>query len=170
MNTLLRNADVVKIACLAQLVNTIAPIMTESNGKAWVQTIYYPFLYASRYGRGTSLRVSVESPTYACAVGDDIPNVDCAATLSNDENEVVLFLINRDLENQQDCQITLSSPNFFSVMECVSLCDFGIDSVNTATHAPVFPKQNSDYSCSEHMITVTLPKFSWNMVRIQILK
>ena len=47
MNTLLRNADVVKIACLAQLVNTIAPIMTEPNGRAWVQTIYYPFLYAS---------------------------------------------------------------------------------------------------------------------------
>lgn len=170
MNTLLRNADVVKIACLAQLVNTIAPIMTESNGKAWVQTIYYPFLYASRYGRGTSLRVSVESPAYACAVGDDIPYVDCAATLSNDESEIVLFLINRDLENQQDCQITLSKPDLFSVMECVSLCDFSINSVNTATHAPVFPKQNSDYSCSEHMITVTLPKFSWNMVRIQILK
>lgn len=167
MNTLLRNADVVKIACLAQLVNTIAPIMTEPNGKTWVQTIYYPFLYASRYGRGTSLRISVESPTYACAVGDDIPYVDGAAVLSKSEDEIVLFLVNRNIENQQDCQIILLSPDSFSVLDYVSLCGFAADSVNTATHSPVFPKQNNDYSCSEHMITVTLPKFSWNMVRIK---
>ena len=170
MNALLRNADVVKIACLAQLVNTIAPIMTEPNGSAWVQTIYYPFLFASRYGRGSSLHISIDSPTYACAVGDEIPYVDCAATLSNDENEIVLFLVNRDIENQQDCQIILSSLDSFSVLECISLCDFAVESVNTATHSPVFPKQNYDYSCSEHMITVTLPKFSWNMVRIKNVK
>jgi len=141
--------------------------MTEPNGKAWVQTIYYPFLYASRYGRGTSLRISVESPTYACAIGDDIPYVDGAAVLSKSEDEIVLFLVNRNIENQQDCQIILPSPDSFSVLDYVSLCGFAADSVNTATHSPVFPKQNNDYSCSEHMITVTLPKFSWNMVRIK---
>ncbi len=167
INALLRNADVVKIACLAQLVNTIAPIMTEPSGKAWVQTIYYPFLYASRYGRGTSIRISIESPTYACAIDDAIPYVDGAAILSQDENEIVLFFVNRDMEHQRDCQIILSNPDSFSVSEYVSLCDFAVDSVNTATHSPVFPVRNNDFSCSGHIITVTLPKFSWNMVRIQ---
>ena len=56
MITLLKHADRVKIACLAQLVNVIAPIMTEPDGKAWRQTIYYPFLHASRYGRGVVLQ------------------------------------------------------------------------------------------------------------------
>ena len=52
--TLLRHADRVKMACLAQLVNVIAPIMTDKNGgPVWRQTIYWPFLLASRYGRGT---------------------------------------------------------------------------------------------------------------------
>src|SRR5690606_12174718 len=51
--TLLKHADRVKIACLAQLVNVIAPIMTENGGKAWKQSIYYPFLHASTYGIGT---------------------------------------------------------------------------------------------------------------------
>ena len=37
--TLLRHADRVKIACLAQLVNVIAPIMTADGGPAWRQTI-----------------------------------------------------------------------------------------------------------------------------------
>ncbi|MDR1466391.1 MAG: alpha-N-arabinofuranosidase, partial [Treponema sp.] len=49
--TLLKNADRVKIACLAQLVNVIAPIMTEIGGAAWRQTIFYPFALTSKYGR-----------------------------------------------------------------------------------------------------------------------
>ena len=40
--TFLRNADRVKIACMAQLVNVIAPIMTRPGGGAWAQTIYWP--------------------------------------------------------------------------------------------------------------------------------
>src|SRR5690606_20356289 len=64
--SLLKHADRVKIACLAQLVNVIAPIMTENGGKAWKQTIYYPFLHASTYGRGTVRNSVVSSPKYDC--------------------------------------------------------------------------------------------------------
>src|SRR5699024_975838 len=53
--TYLKHADRIKMASLAQLVNVIAPIMTDANGNAWKQTIYYPFLHASKYGRGTAL-------------------------------------------------------------------------------------------------------------------
>lgn len=48
--TLMKHSDRVKMACMAQLVNVIAPIMTEENGPAWCQTIYYPLLHASKYG------------------------------------------------------------------------------------------------------------------------
>ena len=59
--TLLRHADRVKIACLAQLVNVIAPIMTSDRG-AWRQTTYYPYYYTSVYGRGKVLQTLVDSP------------------------------------------------------------------------------------------------------------
>ena len=39
------------MVCFAQLVNVIAPIMTENGGKAWAQTIFYPFMHTSNYGR-----------------------------------------------------------------------------------------------------------------------
>ena len=61
--TLLRHADRVKIACLAQLVNVIAPIMTSDTG-AWRQTIFYPYFHASVYGRGTVLNTQVHTPVY----------------------------------------------------------------------------------------------------------
>ncbi|MPM82504.1 Intracellular exo-alpha-(1-_5)-L-arabinofuranosidase [bioreactor metagenome] len=168
LNTLLRNADVVRIACLAQLVNTIAPIMTEPNGRAWVQTIYYPFLFASRHGRGSSLCIQVESPTYSCAVGGAIPFVDGAATLSRDEREIVLFLVNRSAEQRQDCQISIARAAAVSIVECVSLSGFSAESVNTADSSPVMPQQNCNYVFDQGVLFVTLPQFSWNMIRISI--
>ncbi len=62
--TLLRHCDRVKIACLAQLVNVIAPIMTETGGRAWAQTIFHPFRDASRFGRGTALNCRIDCPSY----------------------------------------------------------------------------------------------------------
>ena len=69
--SLLNHADRVKAACLAQLVNVIAPIMTETGGPAWRQTIFWPFSQWSNFERGRVLRASVDSPTYQanCRVG-----------------------------------------------------------------------------------------------------
>ena len=68
--SLLNHADRVKAACLAQLVNVIAPIMTETGGPAWRQTIFYPFAQFSHFGRGRVLRAEVDSPTYAASYYD----------------------------------------------------------------------------------------------------
>jgi alpha-N-arabinofuranosidase len=73
LNTFIRRADVIRIACIAQLVNVIAPIMKEPGGDAWRQTIYYPYFFASQFGRGTSLRLAVDSPAYNASVADDVP-------------------------------------------------------------------------------------------------
>lgn len=54
--TLINNADRVKMGCLAQLVNVIAPIFTEIGGGMFRQTIYYPYQMAIRYAKGTALR------------------------------------------------------------------------------------------------------------------
>src|SRR5690606_898700 len=64
LNTLLKHSDRVRIACMAQLVNVIAPIMTETGGGIWKQTIFYPYYYTSVYGRGTALHSIVDSPKY----------------------------------------------------------------------------------------------------------
>ena len=78
INTFIRRADVVKLACIAQLVNVIAPIMTEPKGAAWRQTIYYPYYFASVFGRGTALNLAVNCPGYDADVADNVPYVDVA--------------------------------------------------------------------------------------------
>lgn len=167
LNTLIRNADVVKIACLAQLVNTIAPIMTEPGGRAWVQGVYYPFLYASRYGRGTALRVRAEGPAYACAVSDRTPYLDQAAVLSPDERELRLFLVNRGLEEPLPCRAEL--PAGASLVEWIALCGCAPGAVNTAQVAPIAPRAMAGATIKGGALSLTLPAFSWNMVRIGLV-
>src|SRR5436309_4707509 len=90
VNTLLRNSDRVKIACLAQLVNVIAPIMTNANG-LFRQTIYYPYSWALQYARGKALNVVVEAPTYEVEKMDPVSYIDAIATVA-DDGKTSLFI------------------------------------------------------------------------------
>jgi alpha-N-arabinofuranosidase len=104
VNTLLRNADRVRISCLAQLVNVIAPIMTNANGM-FRQTIYYPYAWALQYAKGESLNVMVQSPTYEPAHMDPVPYLDVAATLDKNNGQTSVFILNRDLAKARQVEI-----------------------------------------------------------------
>jgi Alpha-L-arabinofuranosidase C-terminal domain len=84
-----------RIRCLAQLVNVIAPIMTEAGGGAWRQASYHPFALTSRYGRGMVLQLPLQSPVYETGAFGDVPVLDAVAVAS-DEGGVTLFAVNRD--------------------------------------------------------------------------
>ncbi len=151
LNTLLRNADTVKIACMAQLVNVIAPIMTEPGGKAWVQGIYYPLLYASQYGRGVSLRPQVEVERYACAIAEQVPYLDCSATQDSDGN-VSMFLVNRSQDESIDVTAELA----------------GFAGLTSAVHLTLEGCQTKELPCeiTAQGVSFRLPPLSWNMVRV----
>ncbi len=96
LNSLIRNADRVKLACLAQLINVIAPIMTNSNG-VFRQTIFYPYSWALQFARGSVLNLLVESPAYEVSGMGQVPYLDVAGTVSPEDGKVSLFVLNRDL-------------------------------------------------------------------------
>ena len=104
INTLVRNADRVKLACLAQLVNVIAPIMTNADG-LFRQTIYYPYSWALQYARGTVLNLLVESAEYAVPGFEHVPYVDVAATLDESARTVTIFALNRDLAKSRTVEL-----------------------------------------------------------------
>lgn len=104
INTLVRKADRVKLACLAQLVNVIAPIMTNANGLIR-QTIYYPYSWALELARGAALELLVESPTYNVPGMGAVSYVDAAGTYQADTGKIALFLLNRDLQKPREVEI-----------------------------------------------------------------
>lgn len=105
LNTLMRHADRVKIACLAQLVNVIAPIMTNAKG-LFRQTIFYPYSWALEYGRGSVLDLLIESPsTYDVAGMGSVPHLDAVGISNPEDGKIVLFLLNRDLSKPREIEV-----------------------------------------------------------------
>ena len=105
LNSLLRHADTVKIACLAQIVNVIAPILTRPDGML-IQSIYYPLQLFSQHARGVSLRPIVDGPTYAAGARGEVPALDVSASHDPARNETAVFIVNRSL--QEDVDVTVS--------------------------------------------------------------
>jgi alpha-L-arabinofuranosidase len=104
INSLIRNADRVKIACLAQLINVIAPIMTNSNG-LFRQTIYYPYSWALQLARGSVLNLQVDSPGYEVSGMGQVPYLDVAGTVSSEDGRMSLFVLNRDLSKAHAIEV-----------------------------------------------------------------
>lgn len=132
MITLLRHADRVKIACLAQLVNVIAPIMTSDTG-AWKQTTYYPFELISNYGRGTVLNTVVKSPVYESKHGD-APYLDSVCVMNEEEGTLTLFAVNKDLEESMEITCDLRQFKDYEVKEHIVLTHSDLQAVNTEEH------------------------------------
>ena len=103
VNTLLRNADRVKVACLAQLVNVIAPIMTDANGLIQ-QTTYYPYSWGLQFGKGSVLNLLVESSTYDVPGIDRVAHLDVAGTC-DPSGKIALFILNRDLAKAHEVEV-----------------------------------------------------------------
>jgi alpha-N-arabinofuranosidase len=104
LNTLMRHADRVRIACLAQLINVIAPITTNSDG-FFRQTIYYPYAWALQCARGDALDLASECEAYNIENVGPVPYIDVAGTLDAEGNRISLFILNRDLERARDVEV-----------------------------------------------------------------
>lgn len=166
--TFLRHADRVKMACLAQLVNVIAPIMTDTGGGCCRQTIFYPYLHASLYGRGVSLNPVVSSPRYDNKEYTDVPYLDSAATWNEENGELTIFAVNRSLDSQLELDCSLKGFDGYRVMEHIVLGGDDLKAVNTVakpeTVRPVAAAAPKVDGCK---LAVALPKASWNVLRLK---
>lgn len=161
LSTLQNNCDRVKMACLAQLVNVIAPIMTENGGKAWAQTIFYPFMYASAYGNGTTMRAIVKCDSYDSSSQKDVPYVESSVVYNEQNGEVVVFAVNRSLEDAVELDLTLENFGSCELIEHVQLYCDDLKAVNTADVEAVVP-----VTVPVSDGPVILKKHSWNMLRL----
>lgn len=157
--TLLNNSDRVKIACLAQLVNVIAPIMTETGGRVWAQTIFYPFMYTSHYGRGTALKNFCCCGTYDTASKKNVPLIDSAAVISDDENEITIFAVNRSLDSECELDISPAGYEKYKPYSHVSLEGSDLKAVNTADSP-----ENVIPTVKNISNKIILAPHSWNMI------
>lgn len=165
--TLLKHADRVKIACLAQLVNVIAPIMTEpGGGAAWKQTIFYPFMHASQYGRGTVLQPILYSPLHDTAKHEDVTDVDSVAVYNPEKEELTIFAVNRTLDEDIELLTDMRGMEGYQVLEHIVLEHDDLKAVNGAASQQVAPKAVDRSVLDAGQMTSMLHKASWNVIRL----
>jgi alpha-N-arabinofuranosidase len=140
--SLLNHADRVRCACLAQLVNVLAPIMTEPGGPAWRQTIFWPFAQMANFGRGQVLRAKVTCETYATTYHDPLGAADQAIALPSvpylkfaavdTGTGITLFLLNRDLEAPMRLEGRIRGFGRAGVASALTLHDADLEAVNSS--------------------------------------
>ena len=177
--SLLNHADRVRAACLAQLVNAIAPIMTATGGPAWRQTIFHPFAQFSRYGRGKVLRTKVESDLYSANYYDPRGDLDLffpiahvpylkGAAVADDHGGLSLFLLNRHLKDAMTVDIEARSFGELSITEAVQLADSDLSASNTKDDPDrVRPTKLDEVWVEGGKIHAVLQPASWNLIRLK---
>jgi alpha-L-arabinofuranosidase len=176
LNTLLRQSDRVRVACLAQIVNVIAPLSTNAE-KTIRQTIYYPYAWALKYAHGRVLEIEVESETYpihATGLRADfareaqVPFLDVVATHDPANGQAALFMLNRDTTREREATITWQSPAPSRVLACQTLTGKDLKARNTFDQPTTVVPANLDAPQPGPSMTFRLPAGSYTVAHLAV--
>jgi alpha-N-arabinofuranosidase len=161
--SLLKHADRVKIANLAQLVNVIAPITTEPGGGVWRQTTFYPFADTSKHARGKVLHARIASEQYATQSYGKVDVIDAVATHDADAGRTSVFLVNRNVDGESEVVIDVRAFGSLTVESFSTLSDDEVYAANSReSRMRVAPRRNENVKVEGGEVRVALPAVSWS--------
>lgn len=166
--TLLQHSDRVRSASLAQLVNVIAPIMTEPGGPAWRQTTFFPFSITSRLAGERAVRVPVDAGAVTSARFGEVARVNAVATV--DDDGATLFVVNRSTTDAVDLRLDVSAlgrDGEVAVVESHLLHDddlYAANSLEEPERVGVRPLE--DARVTGGILSLSLPAVSWAAIRL----
>ena len=171
---LLRNSDRVRLACLAQLVNVIAPLVTNETG-VLRQSTYYPYSWALRYARGRVLDLRVESETYRISADGlqadfardaSVPYVDIVATIDDATGQAAVLALNRDLDGEREVVLQWEDVVPTRVLACETLTGSDLKSVNTFADPRRVAPQRLEPPAVGSRMTFKLPSRSYTVAHL----
>jgi len=180
-NSLIRHSDRVKVACLAQLVNVIAPITTNENG-ILRHTIFYPYAWALKYAKGSALSVVPEGPSYdVSSFGRPIEDnglaapgfgavqyLDVVVTHDAEKNAATLLIMNRDLQNEQELEINWHDLTPTKVLAFETITGTDLKAGNTFADPKKVVPQTLESPKVGSKMTVKLPARSYSVLSLAV--
>lgn len=164
LNAFIRRADVVKIACIAQIVNIIAPLLTKRDGLL-VQSIYYPFAMMAELTSGKSLVPVVDGPTYQAGERGETPVLDVSASL-DEQGRLAVFLVNRSLTEDVTVRVAPADVAFTAVDACRVLIGPEPKAANSWENPTVIqPAEHRAIVTEQGALELTVPKLALCTVR-----
>jgi alpha-N-arabinofuranosidase len=164
----------VRVGCLAQIVNVIAPLVTNQSS-VLRQSIYYPYAWALKYAHGRVLDLQVQSETYPIearglradfARNDQVPYVDVVATMNPRNGEVAVFMLNRDLEAEREVAFEWRNPSPTRVLACETLTGADLKAFNTFERPALVAPQRLAAPQPGSTMTFKLPARSYTVAHI----
>ncbi|RCS22190.1 alpha-N-arabinofuranosidase [Phyllobacterium salinisoli] len=166
LNTFIRRSDVVKVGCLAQLVNVIAPIMTSAGGPAWRQTTFFPYFFASHFGRGKALQLSLDCPTYSTDFAQNVPYLDVSAVETDKDGALTFFIVNRHQEKAIEFDLALQGFGERKVIMDKVIEGHGLRDVNGPGREAIAPRDGTGAKISDGRLTLAIAPLSYRMIRL----
>ena len=168
-NAFFRHADVVKMANLAQMVNVIAPIMTNKDG-LFLQPTYFPIAEYGRQRGNTAIGAWVSSPTYRVGTRPPLGYLDVSSTFNPQTREVFVNVLNRSkdrdlatrIENQEGRLVPEAAVWELNHPDLKATHTFGDDrKIRPSTRTIAL-------RVTDHAFTYTFPAHSLTILRLTV--
>jgi alpha-N-arabinofuranosidase len=176
LNTLMRQSDRVHLACIAQIVNVIAPLVTNEKG-VLRQSIYYPYAMALKYASGRMLDIEVQSETYPIrgtglradfARNEEVPFIDVVASYDKSAGRIAVFALNRDLANERELALTFEDVTPRSVVAAETVTGADLKAFNTFEEPGKVVSTKLDGVTAGGKMTIKLPARSYSVVQLSV--
>jgi alpha-N-arabinofuranosidase len=174
VNSLLRTSDRVRLACLAQILNVIAPLVTNKTS-VLRQSIYYPYAWALQYARGRVLDLQAEGETYPISAAglrpdfarnDQVPFIDVAATLDPASKQAAVLMLNRDTSGERELILEWKETTPTRVIACQTLTGPDLKAFNTFEQPKQVVPRALDAPQAGARMTFKLPPGSYTVAQI----
>lgn len=162
-----RHSDRVKVACQSLLTNISATIMTEKGGEVWVQPVFYPFSYMSKYARGTVMEEVYEGPSYDCSIAKNVPYVDTVTVYNEELGEIAIFAVNR-AEETVSVSEELQGFVLEEIAEQLYMTSGNRKDTNLENHDKIKPYEINNAEIAGDNLNFEIEPLSWNMIRVKV--
>jgi alpha-N-arabinofuranosidase len=164
LNVFLRRCDVLKIACLAQIVNIIAPVLT-TDDSVLRQSTFYPFVFFSKYASGQSLDVLTKVATMNTRLYGNQPLLDVSASHDADTGAGAVFLVNRSQTDTITTEVVWQSEAPAQIKAVHQMAFTDLKAANSFEHPDVIvPRTLAGMAVDGNKVVMQLPPQSFTVL------
>jgi alpha-N-arabinofuranosidase len=164
LNVFLRRSDVLKIACVAQIVNVISWLHTRPDGLL-KHPSYYAFKLVSNFARWEALDVRVKAPEHETKAYDNVPMLDVSASYDAETKQGAVFLVNRSQTEAVVTDLVWQDGQAVQVEKAWQLAGSDPKAVNSwETPEQVVAKAISAPTVESGRATLNLPPLSFTVL------
>ena len=164
LNVFLRKSHVLKIACVAQIVNVISWLHTRRDALL-KHPSFYVFKLVSNLARGEALDVFTKAPLVETKQHGEVPALDVSASFDAETQQGAIFLVNRSQTEALSTEIVWQGEAPREIVGVTQMAGNDVKAVNTYEHPDtIVPYPVAGCQMDGNKLSLHLPPLSFTVV------